>query len=150
MITMKGNYTLVVCDCQAWALMLFCCSWCHRIPLLTEMELKALIEAEMKAVKNRLFIKRRRGLKKHIGGLPSMKYGKLFAEAETIVLARLAGGGVESASSSSIDALPSPASSPPPPPPQLCRVHQHHPPQYHPHHQHPRLSRCWGESFYLG
>ena len=72
-----------------------------------------LIRAEMKVIKDRLKVRRTTGVRKRIGVLPSMKYEKLFAEAESIVLARLAGGSVASASSSSIDAIPSPASSPP-------------------------------------
>ena len=77
------------------------------------MALKTLIEAEMKVLKAHLNSKRKQGSKKHIGALPSMKHGKLCAEAKAIVLARLAGGGIASSSSSSINALPSAASSPP-------------------------------------
>ena len=76
------------------------------------MALKTLIEAEMKVLKAHLNSKRKQGSKKHIGALPSMKHGKLCAEAKAIVLARLARGGVSPASSSSMDAIQSFASSP--------------------------------------
>ncbi len=113
MIMMKGNHMFAVYAWQAWTLMLFAHTRCYRMSLPTDMALKALIEAEINVLKVRIKVKRNKGVGKHIGRLPRMKYGKLLSQAEAIVLARLARGGISSASSSSIDALQSPASSPP-------------------------------------
>ncbi len=98
---------------QAWTCIHFCHTCCRRIPLLNEVALNTLIKAEVSVLKECLRGKRRKGFKKYIGGLPSMKCGKLFAQAEANVLARLARGGVATASSSSMNELPSQPSSPP-------------------------------------
>ena len=61
-------------------------------PHLAVSEKEALIRAEMKSVKQQLFRKRRNGTGKRIGGLPSMKQGRLRVQAEANVLARLSVG----------------------------------------------------------
>ena len=65
---------------------------CRRITRLDDTAMEELIEAEMKAVKQRLFATRKQGTGKRIGRLPSMKVAVLRAQAEPIVLARLSSG----------------------------------------------------------
>ncbi len=70
-----------------------------------------MIKDEMKNLKQRSRIKRKSGTGKIIGRIATAKKGTLRLQAESNVLARLAGGGVASVSSSLMDALASPASS---------------------------------------
>ena len=72
-----------------------------------------MIKDEMKTLNQRSRIKRKSGTGKIIGRIATAKKGTLRLMAEGNVLARLARGGVASASSSSMDVSPSPASSTP-------------------------------------
>ena len=71
-----------------------------------------MIKDEMKTLNQRSRIKRKSGTGKIIGRIATAKKGTLRLQAESNVLARLARGGVSPASSSSTDAIQSPASSP--------------------------------------
>ena len=72
---------------------------------------EAMVQAEMKGVKDRLHAKRKNGTRKSVGTLPSMKKGKLRAMAEAIVTARLAGGVALAAVSPNTSSSASPSSS---------------------------------------